>query len=195
MLRSLLIPTAVLTSALALGCAEQQPPTAPAVGSTASPTFARTAGSSGAVVVRDAVPFGFFIVDEDPELTTLIGLTAADLAQWCVSGTLPELVDVLAVERPTGAVKVLFKDEDIRVTVWPVSTFDLCGVLTVTSPLAEGTAHFVNRDNGRNTFGISAQGTVANVETGEQLKYLAILRAIISPSGELRFPVADIKLQ
>jgi hypothetical protein len=192
----------IAASLLTAACTEHAAPTAPPSGATASFSAAPSAASSGAIVVRGTQPLGFIIEDENRGLTSIIGFSAAELRAFCAGGPQPEVVDALTVTRPTDAVQLLFKGADISVVVWPSGSEDVCGVLAVTPPLAEGTAVWVGTDNsftgggpGANSFGSHAQGTVTNPATGDALSYLAIVRIVISPDGEVRVPVAAIMLR
>jgi hypothetical protein len=192
----------IAASLLTAACTEHAAPTAPPSGAAASVSAARSATSSGAIVVRSTLPLGFIIEDENRGLTTIIGFSAAELRAFCAGGPQPEVVNALLVTRPTDAVKLLFKGADISVIVWPFVSQDVCGVLAVTPPLAEGTAVWVTTDNsfsgggpGANSFGSHAQGTVTDLATGDALSYLSIVRGVVSPDGEVRFPVVAIKLR
>jgi len=46
-----------------------------------------------------------------------------------------------------------------------------------------------------NSFGSRAHGTVTNPVTGDALEYLAMFRVVTSPEGEIRVPVATIRLR
>ena len=193
----------IAASLLTAACAERTAPTAPSRGAPASFRTAPSAASSGAIVVRSTLPLGFIIQDENTGLTTIIGFTVEELRAFCAGGPQPEVVDALTVTRPTDAVKLLFKGPDISVVVWSSLSEDVCGVLLVTQPLAEGTAVWIGTDNsfdgsgpGANSFGSHAKGTLTNPATGELLSYLAIVRIVVSPDdGEVRVPVASIKLR
>lgn len=203
---------ASLTSALLLGCADV--PSAPrdqlardqSSISTAR-SAARSAASGGAVVVRGLLALGFIILDEREGLTTVIGLTEAELADFCLTGnTQPHLVDFLDVIRPKGAVKELWKGEDDPVLVWPFLSGDLCGLLATTSPQWAGTTDWQGTDNevlglgegpGANSLGLQAHGEVTDAATGATLRYQADFRFVVSPDGEevLGNPVAKIRLR
>ena len=186
---SLRLSMAVLASALALGCVDQQSPTAPPGGS--SPSFS---------VIRGTTFFGFIMTDEERGLTAVTGNTFAELAGICAGTEAPEEVSILEVDKPTGAVKVLVKDAQIPVVVWQLVSGDLCGVLATTMPYAEGTARLIYTDNdaspfpvepGGNSAGIRAQGTVTVVATGEELHYHAVLHNTF-PRGATSFD--DIRI-
>jgi hypothetical protein len=198
MRRSFLLGTAALAGALALGCGEPQSPTPTASSppSPASPTFVRSGNSSGgAVISRGTLATAFLITDEARGLTTTIGLTFEDLALLCVGGeTLPEIA-ALFVEKPTGAVKLLLKDQALPVLVWQFVSDDVCGVLATNEPYAEGTARLRLTDNdvsdfpvgpGGNSSFLRAHGTVTVVETGEELHYQAIFHNTF-PRGATSF--------
>lgn len=182
---SLLSAVATLASALAFGCAEPQSPTPTAsspLPSPASLAFARGGNGSGAIISRGTLAIGFLIPDEEQGLTTVGGLTFGDLGLFCVGeATLPEFA-ALFVEKPTGAVKILVKEQPLPVLVWQFVSDDLCGLLATTEPYAEGTAGLTYTDNdvsdfpvgpGGNSSYFRARGTVTVVATGEELQYQA----------------------
>jgi hypothetical protein len=79
--RPLPIPTAVLAGALALGCADPQSSTAPRSSSLSSPAAARSPNASGgAILLRGSLLTGFFVIDEERGLTSLIGVPADQIA-------------------------------------------------------------------------------------------------------------------
>jgi hypothetical protein len=180
------------------------PPDEPAA-SELSLSSAQSATGRGAVIERGLVALGFIMLDERESLTSVIGLTAAELADFCITGnTQPHLVEFFDVTRPTGAVKERWKGEDDPVSVWPFLSDDLCGLLAATAPLWAGTTDWQGTDNevfglgdgpGANSFGLQARGTVANLTTGEELGYQAVVRSVVSPSGDFKTAVSDVKLR
>jgi hypothetical protein len=199
---------ASLATALLLGCAEA--PTMPNDNLRASlPSFSsvKNGTSPGAVVVRGLLALGFIILDERKVLTSVIGLTEAELADFCTTGnTQPHLVEFLDVIRPTGTVKESWKGEDDPVLIWPFLSGDLCGVLATTAPRWVGTTDWQGTDNevfglgegpAANSFGFHAHGEVADLETGETLSYQAVFRIVVSPDGEevIGVPVVHINLR
>jgi hypothetical protein len=148
---------------------------------------------------------GWHLIDGRDGLTSVIGLTATELSDFCLTGnTQPHLVEFMDVTRPTGAVKELWKGEDDPVLVWPFISDDLCGVLAATPPQWAGTTDWQGTDNevfglgegpGANSFGFHAHGSVTNLTTGEDLDYQAIVREVVSPTGGFNSAVSDIKLR
>jgi hypothetical protein len=199
---------ASLATALLLGCAEA--PIAPNGDLTESrPSFSsvKNAASRGAVVVRGLVALGFIMLDERKELTSVIGLTGAELADFCTTGnTQPHLVEFMDVNRPTGTVKESWKGEDDPVIAWPFLSDDLCGVLAATAPRWVGTTDWQGTDNevfglgegpAANSFGLQAHGEVTDSETEEILSYQAVFRLVVSPDGEevIGVPAVHINLR
>ena len=184
-----LLPAAALMSVLTLGCSDQQSPTSPAAAAPAALSFAQGSNTSGgAIVVRAEEPLGLVFWDFERGLTTALGNTAAELAGICAGTATPEVMSILEILRPTGAVKRLWKDQERAVLVWSFVSFDLCGELAVTPPLAEGTARFSLVDNdvnvtgpGANASTIRGVGKVTNLETGEALNYSLFGRFLLLP--------------
>jgi hypothetical protein len=189
MYRSLLLSLATFVGTLLLGCGEQQSPIAPTEYLAPSPSSAQLAsGSGGAVVFRDEVPNGFIFTDEARGLTAVLGNTVAELPGVCAGTIGPETISILEILRPTGAVKIVWADHERPVVVWPIVSGDLCGVLAVTPPLAEGTAslRFVDNDlfvtgPGANSSSIHSVGKVTNLQTGELLNYRLFARLLLLP--------------
>jgi hypothetical protein len=148
---------------------------------------------------------GWILVDERDGLTSVIGLTEAELSDFCLTGnTQPHLVEFMDVIRPNGTVKEVWKGEDVPVLVYPFISFDLCGVLAVTPPQWAGTTDWQGTDNeviglgegpGANSYGLQAHGSVTNFPTGEDLDYQAVVREVVSPTGGFNSAVSDIKLR
>ncbi|HEX2220152.1 MAG TPA: hypothetical protein VHG35_15220 [Gemmatimonadales bacterium] len=166
---------------------------------------ARDGNGRGAVIQRGLLNLGFIILDERSELTSVIGFTSAELADFCLTGnTQPHLAEFFDVIRPTGTVKERWEGEDVPVLVWPFVSDDLCGVLASTEPLWEGTTDWQGTDNevfglgegpGANSFGLQAHGEVTSLQTGEDSDYQAVVRLVDSPTGDFRTAVSDIELR
>lgn len=197
--------TGMVVVALA-ACTESATPPGTLLDPSSNPTGSARSGSGrGAVIQRGLLNLGFIILDETRELTSVIGLTQAELADFCLTGnTQPHLVEFFDVIRPTGAVKERWKGEDVPAAVWPFLSDDLCGRLASTEPSWEGTTDWQGTDNevfglgegpGANSFGLQAHGRVTNLQTGEELDYQAVVRVVDSPTGDFRIVVSDIKLR
>jgi hypothetical protein len=139
-------------------------------------------------VFRDEVPNGFIFTDEARGLTTVLGNTVAELPGVCAGAIGPETISILEILRPTGAMKIVWEDHERPVVVWPIVSFDLCGVLAVTPALAEGTAslRFVDNDlfvtgPGANSSSVHSVGKVTNLQTGELLNYRLFARFLLLP--------------
>jgi hypothetical protein len=198
----------ILATSLLVGCTDA--PTAPGTGlrSTHPPvTSVKNAASRGAVVVRGLLALGFIILDERNELTSVIGFTEAELADFCITGnTQPHLAEFLDVIRPTGTVKESWKGEDDPVLIWPFLSDNLCGVLASTAPRWAGTTDWRGTDNevfglgegpAANSVGFQAHGEVTDSETGDELRYQAAFRIVVSPDGEevIGVPAVHINLR
>jgi hypothetical protein len=118
------------------------------------------------------------------------GNSFAEVADACAGTVPPETMNILEVLRPDGTVKTLWKDHERPVVVWPFVSTDLCGVLAVAPPLAEGAASLKFVDNnffasgpGANSSNIHGVGKVTNVETGEQLNLRLFGGSSCSPAN------------
>lgn len=196
----------IMTVAVMAACVDT--PAAPREGPTTSElsnSSAQRATGRGAIIQRGLLALGFIILDERESLTSVIGLTATELADFCITGnTQPHLVEFFDVIRPTGAVMERWVGEDDPVLVWPFISDDLCGLLAATAPQWVGTADWRGTDNevfglgdgpGANSLGLQAQGTVTNLTTTEELGYQAILRVVVSPGGDVKITASAITLR
>jgi hypothetical protein len=200
MRRFFLLPA--ITGTLALGCADQQSPTAPLGGgpsSTPEPSFLGAGG--GGIGRGGALGAGFWFSDLERGLTTVVGIPASGILdlRFCGGTEEPEFWPALFVDRPEGGLKVLLNNRQTSVAVWQLVSGDLCGVLGTTEPYAVGTAHVRYNDNefsdfpiapGGNSASIHANGTVTVVATGEELHYHAVSH-ILLPRGATSFD--DVK--
>jgi hypothetical protein len=194
--RSLLLPT--LAGTLALGCADQQSPTASLGGVPPSPAEPSFLGAGGGGIGRGgALGFGIWFSDLERGLTTLIGIPASGISDlsFCGGTEEPEFWPALFVGRPEEGLKLLLKNREASVAVWQLVSDDLCGVLGTTEPYAVGTAHARLTDNeasdfpiapGGNSASIRANGTVTVLATGEELHYQAVSH-ILLPRGATSF--------
>jgi hypothetical protein len=199
MQRSVCFSAVALGSALALGCADQQSPTAPLGGaqpSPAAPAFARgDLGAGGGGIGRGgALGFGIWFSDPERGLTTVIGIPASGISNlsFCGGTEEPEFWPALFVVRPEGGLKLLLKNREASVAVWQLVSDDLCGVLATSEPYAVGTARLRLTDNeasdfpiapGGNSASLHANGTVRVVATGEELHYRAIFHSVLPPGS------------
>jgi hypothetical protein len=201
------ISAAAVAATLALGCAEQHTPTAPAEGSaplSAVPSFARGEnGAGGGGIGRGGeLGAGFWFSDPERGLTTVIGIPADGISdlRFCGGTEEPEAQPALFVLRPDGGLKLLLNSKETSVAVWQLVSGDLCGVLATTEPYAVGTAHLRLNDNeasdfpiapGGNSASLHASGTVTVVGTGEELNYQAVSHTFL-PKGATSFD--DIRI-
>src|SRR5687768_10674695 len=103
MRRSILTPAAALVAAVTLSCGEQPGPLDSP--DTSPPSFRTEQNPEGPGAFAIHVPEGFFgTFDDDPApgLTTVVGITFAELVQFCATGEFPTILDRLLVFRPDG---------------------------------------------------------------------------------------------
>ena len=169
---SLLLPTAVLAGALALGCGDQQAPTAPAADPPA-PSLS---------VDRSTGPF-FSLGFGNEQFSVIIGSTFENWIAFCTTGeqTWDEWT-ILTVTRPDGSQKNVFKGEDQHLLVW-ANPADIC----TESPDYTGTARMVAEDSdvdlrghGADASGFTVTGTVTDA-SGQRYHFVAAFRLTVAP--------------
>jgi len=131
--------TSVLTSALALACGEQQPPTAPAEFS--SPSFRAAAERS---IANFAFAFG------NDQRSVLVGATAENWTAFCAGEELPtETWNVLTITRPDGSQKSTAKGAGLTVLIWdiPSPSFPFPGDICSEDPAYTGIGRIVIMDS------------------------------------------------
>jgi hypothetical protein len=79
----------------------------------------RAVRTDGAFVFRGRVPGGLLMIDFDRERTLLVGNTAAQLADICSTGVLPEQVTEHDVFTPNGVLHVLIQAGTLPAVVYP----------------------------------------------------------------------------
>jgi hypothetical protein len=185
----------------AAGC-DQAPPTSPIDASLSSAALADAVRTDGAFVFRGSVPGGLLMIDFDRERTLLVGNTAAQLADICATGILPEQVTEHDVFTPNGVLHVLLQAGTLPAVVYPVLSVDPCADLLGMTPLAEGTAHGIYTDNdnlvtskGANSFGVTVEGWLTETATGRPVQLTAKFRNVFLPDGTIKLPVIDIILR
>ena len=165
-----MVSAAGLASFLALGCADQQQPTAPAADPPA-PSLS---------VDRSTQHFGLGF--DTGQYTVVTGATAENWAAFCATGAENwDAFTVLTVTRPDGSQKVSWQAKGVHVLVWNLPA-DVCAE----SPDYTGTARTVNTDNdfdlsarGANATGFNTTGTVTD-GSGQQYHFLMVVRGTIS---------------
>lgn len=173
---------------LALGCADQQSPTAPS---------ALTAPSVSAVVDRGTEPFGFGF--DDGTHAMFIGLTVEDLTSIFCTGTEFEVdgVDALTVTRPDGSIKTRLKG-DVNVVVVELAAFSesFCqDPLAV--PTYTGTARVSANDNDVFVTGNRANASMVHVtgrvtdQSGQLYHLVAFSQQVLAPGH----PAPDVVVQ
>ena len=169
-----LISTAVLASALALGCADQQSPTAPA--DPVAPSLSVERGT-------DEFGFGF----SDGRLTVFLGATIEDLIGICAETEFTiDQIHRLTVTRPDGSSKLLLRGKEDVVVLEAVGL--PCGNL-LDVPRLTGTARVVVTDSDVDLTGHGADGSMVQVtgtvtdESGQQYHLVALTHQVVDPSN------------
>ena len=177
--RSFLIAsTAAL--ALALGCGEQQSPTAPAD---------QPAPSVRASVERltDVFPFGVFGFS-DGSRTLIFGAPFEDLVTFCPAAVpTNDLFEILVVTRPDGSIKFNARGEEVNVVVFDAFVPDAgCDVL-LGAPHYTGTVRVHAEDNDlfvsgnrANASQITVTGTVTD-ESGQEYHLTSFSHQVLAP--------------
>jgi hypothetical protein len=187
---SLLLPTAALASALALGCADQQSPTGPTA---ALPSLSLRAEH---VVLPNAVYLGGF-----PDNPLVIGAgfgTGVTPADVC-SNPDPSLAEGegKVTLTPTGGFLGHFSGRDVTIDV-----FEFGGG---TDPCAIAGAPLIATGTGKFTYNLIATGPAAvvihatvqgivDLVSGGQARVLGTARVVIQPDGTLLFDEERVRL-
>jgi hypothetical protein len=166
-----LLRTVAFTSALGLGCTDQQEPTAPAADPTA-PSFS---------VDRSVQHFGLGFDTE--QYTVITGATDENWASFCSTGVENwDAFTILTVTRPDGSQKVVWGGDPVHVLVWNLPA-DVCAE----SPDYTGTARTIITDSdvdlsgrGADATGFTTTGTVTD-GTGQQYHLLMVARGTVPP--------------
>jgi hypothetical protein len=197
-----LADASLLALMLVLAACDRPMATSPSPGGSPAASSAQAARTTGAFVFHGDVPGGLLMIDFDRERTLLIGNTAAQLADICATGVLPEQVTEHDVLSPNGTLHVLIQAKSLPAAVWPILTIDPCADLLGVPPLAEGTAHGVYTDNdlfdsapGAGSFGITARGRLIETATGRPVQLDAKFRNVFLPDGTIKLPVNYIILR
>jgi hypothetical protein len=175
MQRSLFIPMGMLATALALGCGDQQPSTAPAAD--------LPAPSLG--VERGTAEFGFGF--SDGRRTVFVGLTIEDMINIC-AGTehTNDQLNQLTVTRPDGSFKLLLRGEE-NVVVLEAVGLPCDNLLDV--PRLTGTARVVVTDSDVDLTGHGADASMLHVtgtvtdESGQLYHLVALNHQVVDPSN------------
>ena len=190
MLRSLLVPTAVLASVLILGC-DQPAPSEPAAIPRPSLRTEQNPDGPGAVVFRfnDRQVIG--LPDQGRGLTAVLGLTPQELEEFlaaCPNPVAPEEIPTQIVLRPGDVVKLLAKGE-VGVIIWPAVIFDICAEAEELPPiLAAGTLRFIESVSDfnlsltrANAVVLHAHGTVTDLVTGQEFRLRLSTHFVVGP--------------
>jgi hypothetical protein len=198
--RALLLPTAALAGALALGCADQPTPSEPAELSQPSFRTEQNPEGPGALVLRGQQGAFLTFSDPDPGLTAIIGWTFAELEQFCATGEFPFRLEELIVLRPHGTEELpdqkdLLHGARLPLLVWEATIpfidpiAELCGEL-LPLPHLTGTGNITVTDNDRFTTGNrgnaghqTIHGQVTS-ETGERFNFSSQFHAVLTKSGK-----------
>jgi hypothetical protein len=206
MRRYLLAPSAALLAVIALGCSEQSGPLeAP---NDSHPSFRNQRSPEGPGALGIHVPEGFFGTTDDG-LTTVVGVTFAEVEQFCTTGDFPTILDRFLVFRPDGSIKTWVKGVSVPIVVWqaappPVTDnffANICADEFLALPHLEGTAQFHDSDNDLtgsgnrgNAFGPHIVGKLTS-ESGDRFKFLALIHTVLLRNGETRLERVDLRLR
>jgi hypothetical protein len=182
MRRSFLFNAAAVTGAFALGCADQEPTTAPAADQ-ATPSLSVERGTG-------VFPFGVFGFS-DGRRTLIFGAPFEDLVSFCPAPVPPvDLFDLLTVTRPDGSTKLLFKGEDVHVVVFDAVS-STCDNTLLDAPRFTGTVRVALTDSDADLSGhgadasqITVTGTVTD-ESGQQYHLVVSSHQVLSPASTL----------
>jgi len=189
MQRSLMLPTAALASALALGCADQPTPSEPADPLRASFRTEQNPEGRGAFIIRGEQG-AVFVVDPGSNLSALIGWTFAELGQVCAGGDFPTRLEEFFVVRPHSTPELadlhyVLRGTRLPLLVWETASFDLCGELLLL-PHLTGIGNYKRTDNDLFTTGTrgnagheGVQGQVTS-EAGERFKFSEQFHGVIN---------------
>ncbi len=134
-----------LVAALAVGCSDQNAPTATGEAPT-PPQFNFTNNpDAGPIIVRGQTVFAVFWVDPKREISAVAG---ADVVEFCSGVVDFDLVDFQDHIPPGDATRIMevLHGDDIRASAWPFDFFD-CGLFLSETPLAEGLVDMRSTDN------------------------------------------------
>jgi len=197
--RSLLAGIGALFAALGLGCGDKtelaESPDAVPVGSPdASHQFAR------ASVARFDDFVGDFIVDEERQLSVLLGRSYQTLVSVCTTGEDNPDTGRIQIVQKDSSIHVLTRARDINIVVWSqILPPDDCGLFLSTTPLATGTVHYVQQVSARAETGqfrlkVRFEGTAVGMETSQRYRvgFTALIQ--VTPTGQVHFSGGDIRL-
>lgn len=191
--------TVLLVAVFAMGCTDQNTPTA-LNDDTSAVLFkiSNAPANSGPIVARDQGDFfAVFYVDTKAGISAIHG---ADIVNFCNDpmGTTFDLFDRQRVFTPTeaAAVNELLQGSDVTTSVWPFTNFDCDDFLTIT-PLATGTVDMINTDNDffaflrssparANAFGFNANGRL-NLSGGGTSQFSGHSRGVFKPGESIKF--------
>jgi hypothetical protein len=204
MRHSLLLPTAVLTGALGMGCSDQSGVTNPDPGVTN-----RYDGTlaSATEILRFEAPVVIFHGQEDPPLAAIIGVSLEEFPDFCAGAEPQEVADWLIVTHPSKqggtSAHVQVKDNELSALVWPVDVgtgVDLCDlqpfVGTVNFTFNDNEGEFFETAPGANAFFQRFVGTVTDQETGQRYHLAGAVQTIIFQDGTVKtLPVPFLSLR
>ena len=182
-----------LASALALGCGEQQPPTAPA--DEPAPSI-----SASVQRITDVFPFGVFGFS-DGSRTLIFGAPFEDLVTFCPAAVpTTDLFEILVATRPDGSIKFSARGEEVNVVVFDAFVPNAgCDVL-LGAPHYTGTVrvHYEDNDlfvsgNGANASQITVTGTVTD-ESGQEYHLTSSSHQVLAP-GTAVLRQSKVKIQ
>jgi hypothetical protein len=192
--RSLLLPTTALAATLALGCADQQSPTAPADLPAPSLRAEREPASAGFVLGAD--------------VTTSLALQFGFVAGWTAEGLCntppPEGIDPTGqkgqtILTPPGGFHANVSGRDVNLVVYQFGggiITDLCQLVGV-PVVGTGTGNFSVVQQGTSAggviFAITVHGTI-DLASGGQARLFATAHVVVRPDGTLLFDRERVRL-
>jgi hypothetical protein len=200
MRRLSLFPTAVLASALLVGCDEQPGPSEAAT-TPRSFSTAENPDGPGAVVVRvEGLGIGFADRIPGTEFSYFIGFTLEEFAAACAQEEFPgpppgDAFDQVVL-RPDESIQHLFRAIRAPLLAWNVGTVDFCSA----PPFAVGTAQFISTDNDltfsqrrTDAFGFRIHGTVTALVGGQRYRLWQRLHVTALKTGEIVVSTEEFK--
>lgn len=198
MKRMTILSAVLLVMVFAVGCNDQNTPTA-LNDDTSAVLFkiSNAPANSGPIVMRDQTNnFAVFYADTKAGVGTIHGF---DVVDFCTPpiGTTFDLLDRQRVFTPTeaAAVNELLQGSDVTTSVWPF-TNPTCNAFLTTTPLATGTVDIINTDNDffaflrfsparANAFGWNANGQL-DLSGGGTGQFSGHFRAVFKPGESFK---------
>jgi hypothetical protein len=196
------VSASLLVGVLTLACSERAEIVAPP--NTPTNTQMISSSASAGVISRFADVVGDFLIDENRQLSAMIGRSYETVVSVCTTGIDdPDTGLVQVVERPNGGFNVLVRAKEVNILVWDqVLPPDNCDLFLANPPFAAGTGRMSLRaldpgtsGNGASNFGVRYVGTVTNAATGQRYHFLFTGHILVTASGQVHFSGGEIKLK